>query len=257
MTSALLSTKEPQAFHIERPNGNSKFVLLADHASCRIPEQLGDLGVSAPDLGRHIAWDIGIAGVGHFLSERLDACFVMQEYSRLVIDCNRPPGSPGSILTVSERTRIPGNEGVSAEQRKQRESEIFWPYHKRIDAVVQERLANNKPCVMVALHSFTPVYMDERRSVEIGVLYERDARLAAPLLSILRAEPGLHVGDNAPYSMSLDTDFTMTTHALQRGLMHVELEIRQDLIAGEGQCAVWAERLSRWLPAALALAEAA
>jgi predicted N-formylglutamate amidohydrolase len=256
MTSALLSTKEPQAFHIERPHGSSKFVLVADHASSRIPEQLGDLGVAAPDLGRHIAWDIGIARVGHFLSERLDACFVKQEYSRLVIDCNRPPGSPGSILSVSERTRIPGNEAVRAEQRKQRESEIFWPYHKRIEAAVEERLARKQACVMIALHSFTPVYMDERRSVEIGVLYERDARLAEPLLRLLRAEPGLDVGDNAPYAMSLDTDFTMTTHALERGLMHVELEIRQDLIAEEGHCEVWAERLSRWLPAALALAEA-
>lgn len=256
MTAVLLSPKEPPAFQIERPHGSSKFVFVADHASSRIPEQLGDLGVSAPDLGRHIAWDIGVERVGHFLSERLDACFVWQQYSRLVIDCNRPPGSPGSVLTVSERTRIPGNEGVSSEQRKQREAEIFWPYHNRIQAAVDERIERGLACVMIALHSFTPVYMDERRSVEIGVLYERDARLAEPLLRLLRAEPGLHVGDNTPYAMSLDTDFTMTTHALGRGLMHVELELRQDLIAEEGQCAVWAERLARWLPAALALAEA-
>jgi predicted N-formylglutamate amidohydrolase len=257
MTHALLSPQEPPAFHVERPNGSSKFVLVADHASRRIPEQLSNLGLSGQELGRHIAWDIGIACVGRYLSEYLDACFVMQQYSRLVIDCNRPPGSAGSVLATSERTRVPGNEAVQAEQRAQRESEVFWPYHKRIQAVLDERSARGLPSVLIALHSFTPVYMDEKRSVEIGVLHERDTRLAAPLLSLLRAEPSLNVGDNVPYAMSLDTDFTVATHAIGRGLMHVELELRQDLIAQDGQCALWAERLSRWLPAALALADAA
>jgi predicted N-formylglutamate amidohydrolase len=257
MPYALLSPKEPPAFHVERPHGSSSFVLVADHASNRVPAQLGDLGLSVPELARHIGWDIGIARVGHYLSEALDACFVMQQYSRLVIDCNRPPGSPGSILEVSERTRIPGNEGVSAEQRKARESEVFWPYQNRIRDVIDERNTRGQSSVMIALHSFTPVYMDERRSVEIGVLYESDQRLAGPLLRVLHAEPGLNVGDNAPYAMSLSTDFTMTTHAVARGLMHVELEIRQDLIGEDAQCAAWAERLSRWLPAALELAEKA
>ena len=222
-----------------------------------MPASLGDLGLGAAELARHIGWDIGIARVGHYLSEALDACFVMQQYSRLVIDCNRPPGSPGSVLEVSERTRIPGNDGVTEEARKQRENEVFWPYHNCIRDAVEERLARGQQCVMIALHSFTPVYMDERRSVEIGVLFERDARLAAPLLRLLRAEPNLNVGENAPYAMSLSTDFTMTTHALDRGLMHVELEIRQDLIGEDAQCAAWAERLARWLPAALELAEKA
>jgi predicted N-formylglutamate amidohydrolase len=257
MAHALLSPKEPPSFHVERPNGSSSFVLTADHASNRVPAQLGDLGLSAPELARHIGWDIGIARVGHYLSEALDACLVMQQYSRLVIDCNRPPGSPGSVLEVSERTRIPGNESVTDEQRKLRESEVFWPYHNRIRAALDERSARGQRSVMIALHSFTPDYMDERRSVEIGVLFERDARLAEPLLRLLRAEPELNVGENAPYAMSLSTDFTMTTHAIDRGFLHVELEIRQDLIGEDAQCAAWAQRLARWLPAALELADLA
>jgi predicted N-formylglutamate amidohydrolase len=257
MTHALLSPNEPPAFRVERPNGSSSFLFTVDHASHRLPKTLGDLGLSAHELHRHIAWDIGIEGVGRHLSEQLDACMIAQQYSRLVIDCNRPPGSPGSILEVSERTRIPGNERVSDAQRKQREDEVFWPYQNRIQAALDERRARGQTSVVVALHSFTPVYMDEQRSVEIGVLYERDARLAAPLLAVLRAEQGLNVGDNTPYAMSLSTDFTMSTHALDRGLLHVELEIRQDLIGHDAQCAVWAERLARWLPAALAQAQAA
>lgn len=252
MTQALLCPSDPPAFEVVRPHGSSIFVLTADHASNRIPEQLGTLGLSATDRERHIAWDIGIARVGRFLSERLDACLVLQGYSRLVIDCNRPPGSPGSIMPVSERTAIPGNENISAEARKQREDEVFWPYQNRIAAALDERQQRGQPTVMIALHSFTPVFMDQRRSVEFGVLYESDTRLAAPLLKVVRAEPALEVGDNSPYAMSLDTDFTMVTHAMGRGLMHVELEIRQDLIADDTHCAEWAERLSRWLPAALA-----
>jgi predicted N-formylglutamate amidohydrolase len=255
MAHALLSPNEPPAFHVERPNGSSAFVLTVDHASNRVPAQLGDLGLSPAELARHIGWDIGIARVGHHLSEALDACLVAQEYSRLVIDCNRPPGSPGSVLELSERTRIPGNEAVSAEQRKLRENEVFWPYQNRIRDAIEARNARAQRSVLIALHSFTPVYMDERRSVEIGVLFERDQRLAEPLLRLLRAEPGLNVGENAPYSMSLSTDFTMSTHAIDRGLLHVELEIRQDLIGEDAQCAVWAGRLARWLPAALELAD--
>jgi predicted N-formylglutamate amidohydrolase len=251
----LLSPEEPPAFQIERARGSSRFVLVADHASNRIPKQLGDLGLDEVERQRHIAWDIGIACVGHYLSERLDAVFVHQGYSRLVIDCNRPPGSPGSVLTVSERTRVPGNEGITDAQRKQREDEVFWPYQNSIQAVLDERRDHSQKSVVIALHSFTPVFMDAQRSVEVGVLYERDARLAEPLLRVLRAEPGLNVGDNEPYAMSLSTDFTMATHALGRGLLHVELELRQDLITEDAQCAVWAERLSRWLPSALEQAE--
>lgn len=255
MMQTLLMPEEPPAFVIERPQGKSPFVLLVDHASHRIPAHLGTLGLRAAEREMHIAWDIGIASTSRALSERLDACVVLQQYSRLVIDANRPPGTPASIVTVSERTRVPGNETLSTIERQRREDEVFWPYHRKISAVLDERQARGQPSVLVAMHSFTPVYMGARRSEEIGVLYERDARLAAPLLQLLRAEPGLCVGDNAPYYMSLSTDYTMATHGLGRQLKHVELEIRQDLLADEAQCADWAARLERWLCAALALAE--
>jgi predicted N-formylglutamate amidohydrolase len=256
MSPSLLTPEEPSAFQIQRAEGRSPFVLLVDHASNRLPARLGTLGLDDEDRGRHIAWDIGIAQTGLALSARLDACIVLQEYSRLVIDANRPPSSPSSIVTVSERTRIPGNEALSGDERRQREAEVFWPYHRAIEGVLDARLKRGQPCVLVALHSFTPVYMDERRSEEIGVLYERDVRLAAPLLRLLRAEQNLCVGDNAPYSMSLSTDFTMATHGIGRQLMHVELELRQDLLASAPQCERWAERLDGWLHAALREASA-
>lgn len=255
MLQSLLTPQEPLAYQVERREGRSPFVLLVDHASKRIPASLGDLGLSPEEREMHIAWDLGIARVAHELSARLDACVVLQQYSRLVIDANRPPSTPASILTLSERTPVPGNENLSVEARLQRESEVFRPYHREIARVLDERREREQPSVLIALHSFTPVYMGQHRSVEIGVLYERDARLGLPLLGLLRAEPQLVVGDNTPYAMSLCTDYTMTTHGLGRQLLHVEIEIRQDLLASDAQCALWAERLARLLPSALRAAE--
>ena len=248
----LLGADDPPPYTLERRNARSAYLLVSDHAGCALPAALGDLGVSEVERRRHIGWDIGVAEVGRRLSARLDALLILQSYSRLVIDCNRAPGSPQSILTRSERTDIPGNADLSAQDAAARATEIFQPYHGRIAAELDARAAAGRASVLVLLHSFTPVYLDSARHWHAGVLYDRDARLGRALLALLRAEPGLEVGDNQPYAASAATDYTLTTHGEQRGLPYVEVELRQDLIAdADGQDA-WAERLARLLPQACA-----
>lgn len=232
---------------MERPAGTSAFVLVCDHAGRVLPSQLGDLGVSEADLGRHIAWDIGIAEVGRRLAAHLDAFLITQTYSRLVIDANRRPGSPQSIVTVSEGTRIPGNEGLSADAAAQRAEEIFHPYHERIVAELKARAAQSRPTILVTLHSFTPVFLARARSWHAGVLYNRDARLARVMLDLLREDPALVVGDNEPYAASEQTDYALVEHGERRGLLNVEIEIRQDLIEQQAGQVQWADRLARLL----------
>jgi predicted N-formylglutamate amidohydrolase len=241
---ALLSEHDPAVFLTAQPTGSSPFVLTCDHAGRAIPEALGSLGLSESELQTHVAWDIGIAQLGQLLSARLDAFLIMHNYSRLVIDVNRPPESPESIVVRSERTRVAGNEQLSAEERSQRTDVLFWPYHHALEAELERRSAAGRPSVLVALHSFTPVYMSVARPFHAGVLHAGDVRLAGPVLSLLRAEPGLVVGDNEPYAMSEETDYTAVVHGLRRGLLHVELEVRQDLLADHAGQSVWAERLA-------------
>jgi len=180
----------------------------------------------------------------------LDATAVLQAYSRLVIDCNRDPGHATSIPEISELTEIPGNRGLPPQQREARRREIFDPYHDRIAALLDERQAAGRRTVLIAMHSFTPVFKGEPRSVQVGILYNRDDRLARVMLELLRAEPDLVVGDNAPYAITDTSDYTVPVHGERRGLPHVEIEIRQDLIAEPAGQAAWATRLARLLPVA-------
>jgi predicted N-formylglutamate amidohydrolase len=247
----LLTPDQPSPLRVLREDGQSDFLLTADHAGRAIPRSLGRLGLQDNELERHIAWDIGIAGVTDRLSAALDATAVLQTYSRLVIDCNRDPDVPSSIPEISETTPIPGNHGLSAEQRIARRQAIFDPYHARIRRLLDAREAAARRTVFIAMHSFTPVFKGESRAMQVGVLYNRDARLANIMLELLRAEGDLTVGDNAPYAVSDITDYTVPVHAERRGLPHVEIEIRQDLIADVAGQAAWAARFERLLPAAI------
>jgi len=243
--SSLLAADEPGPVRVLRPDGHADFVLTADHAGNRIPRALGTLGLSTAERQRHIAWDIGIAAVTERLCGLLDAVAVLQVYSRLVIDCNRAPGTDSSIPVISELTAIPGNAGLSATGRETRREAIFDPYHAGIGAVLDQRQGAGRRSVLIAMHSFTPVFKGVVRTVEIGVLYNRDARLAHILLDLLRAEGDLVVGDNEPYAITDTSDYTIPLHGEQRGLPSVEIEIRQDLIAGENGQTAWATRLAR------------
>ena len=209
------------------------------------------MGVAAADLERHIAWDIGIAGVTEHLSAALDATAALQTYSRLVIDCNRDPSWPSAMPAISEFTEIPGNAHLTEADRAARTREIFLPYHHRIAALLDARAAAGRRTVLVAMHSFTPVFKGEPRTIEVGVLYFRRTKLAEIMLDLLRNEGDLTVGENAPYALTEDSDYSIPFHGERRGLEHVEIEIRQDLIASpEGQAA-WGDRFARLLTAAL------
>jgi predicted N-formylglutamate amidohydrolase len=243
----LLEPDEPAAFRVERPNGQSAYFLTCDHAGARVPRRLGSLGVSPEDLARHIAWDIGAAAVAVRLAAALDAFTILQTYSRLVIDCNRKPGIPESIARLSESTRIPGNEVVTMEEAAAREREVFRPYHDRICTELDRRQRGQRRTILISVHSFTPRFHGNQRPWHAGVLYNRDSRLANELLRSLRMESHLVIGDNEPYSVGDATDYTIPEHGEKRGLPHVGIELRQDLIGTESGQGEWAERLANAL----------
>src|SRR5437016_6806088 len=245
--SLLLGATDGHPVFEQHADGRSPFLLTGDHYGRLIPKPLGDLGLPESELVRHIAWDIGIAGVAERLSKLLDSHLIVQRYSRLVIDCNRPPHVASSIPPISEAITIPGNELLSGEAATLRRREIFDPYHRRIGAVIDRRLHEARPTVLVALHSFTPVYAGIARPWHIGTLYHRDTRLPPLLLKLLRAEGDLVVGDNEPYAVSDETDYTIPAHGEARGLINTGIEIRQDLIADQAGERQWAERLARIL----------
>ena len=244
-TSLLLGHEDVPPVHENNAAGRSPFLLTCDHYGRLIPRVLGDLGLPERELTRHIAWDIGIAGVAEALSKQLDAHLIAQRYSRLVIDCNRPPHTAGSIPRISEATTIPGNEGLAREAAKIRRMQIFDPYHRRIDEIIDHRQQGGIPTVLVSLHSFTPVYAGIARPWHIGTLYQRDTNLPPLLLKLLRAEADLVVGDNEPYAVSDETDYTIPVHGEARGLMNTGIEIRQDLISDSAGESSWADRLAR------------
>ena len=249
-TAGLLDSNDPEPVKILNPTGTSMFLLVCDHAGRLFPERLGDLGVAAADRERHIAWDIGAAGVCEILARALDAVAIAQVYSRLVIDCNRRPGHPTSIAPHSDGTAVPGNLGLDEADSSARVAEIFQPYHTAIAAELDRRAADARPAVVVAVHSFTPVFGGETRPWEAGVLYNRDPRLSLALAALLRSA-GYHVGDNEPYRLSDESDYTIPVHAERRSLPYVEVEIRQDLIADAAGQAKWAALLADCLPRAL------
>jgi predicted N-formylglutamate amidohydrolase len=243
----LLAADEPAPVLEERRHGTSNVVIVVDHAGARIPRSLKGLGLPAAELQRHIAWDIGALGLARGISAALDAPLIAQNYSRLVIDCNRDPRAPTSIPTISEWVEVPGNQDLNAAQLAARRAEIFDPYHARIRALLDERRAAGRATFLLAQHTMTDVYKKERREMHGAVLYNRDRRFAGLVLERLRREPGLTFADNQPYFVSDETDYTIPIHGERRGLPHVEIEIRQDLVREEAGQREWAARVARAL----------
>ncbi|HEY6641846.1 N-formylglutamate amidohydrolase [Povalibacter sp.] len=242
----LLDADEPSPVTIERPAAMSDFVLTCDHASPRIPKVLGTLGLSHTELSSHIAWDIGAARVAQLLSERLEATLTMQNYSRLVIDCNRLPAAVDSIPGRSEWVDIAGNEHLDAAAIEVRRAEIFTPYHDALHALLEQRKRDGRKTLLLAVHSFTPTYLNVSRPWSVGLMYRKDARLAQALLPLLRKDKRMEVGDNQPYGIA-DVDYGLPVYGESRGLPHVGLEIRNDLIADEAGQKTWAGRLASLL----------
>lgn len=243
----LLAADEPPPCIEIGLQGRSNFVIVVDHANPRIPRRLNNLGLPTSELQRHIAWDIGALGVARQVALVLDAPLVAQNYSRLVIDCNRDPKVRTSIPRSSESIDIPGNRDLSDAEVAARRTEIFEPYHRRIRALLDERAAAGRPTILVAQHSMTNIYHGVAREMHAAVLYNRDRRFAGLVLDELRREGGLNIADNQPYSVSDETDYTIPRHAEARGLAHVEIELRQDLVSDDAGQAEWARRITQAL----------
>ena len=229
----MLTFQDPAPCIVSNRAGASPFLLLGDHAGRKIPSGLRELGLPQAALDRHIAWDIGIAGLGERLSIQLDACFVSQAYSRLVIDCNRRPDADDAIPEESDGQVIPGNLSLTPADRLARRIAIYDPYQDEIGRILDARA--DRPTLLVSLHSFTPVWKGDGRPWLYGVLHRGDSIFSRQVLHLLQEELGDLVGDNQPYAMD-GIDNTIPLHADARGLDYLELEVRQDLIDGpEGQ----------------------
>ncbi len=250
-----IADDEPPAYELVNRDGRSRAVLVCDHASPVIPRRLGTLGLSPQDRERHVAWDIGAASVARQLSRILHAPLALPGYSRLVVDCNRPLHEPEAFATQSEDVVITGNQSITEQEKVERADAFFWPYHDALHRLVETRAAGDAVPVMVSVHSFTPISHGERRPWHIGVHYRWDSRGGDHALRALRADGTLHVGDNEPYPLALDEDYTVPVHAERRGMPYVLFEIRQDLIASEAGAKAWAERLGALLGALLTEAD--
>jgi predicted N-formylglutamate amidohydrolase len=244
----LLRCDDPSPISVTNRSGFSPFLLLGDHAGRVIPRSLGDLGLPAAAMDLHIAWDIGVAGLGERLAVALDACFIRQAYSRLVIDCNRKPEAADCIPPVSDGVAIPANAGLGPADIAARHAAIWRPYHDFIGQVLDERREQERPTLLVSLHSFTPQMQGIKRPWRYGVLHRGDSALSSRVLALLQAEFGELAGDNRPYAMD-GTDNTVALHADPRGLDYLELEVRQDLIAEPAGQATAAALIARLLQA--------
>ncbi len=244
---SLLAIDEPPPYAVVNPDGTSPFLLLCEHASNRIPRMLGDLGLSHSDLQRHIAWDIGVSALSQHLSVALDAPLFMTNYSRLVIDCNRPLHVPSAIPEISEATHIPGNIGIGEAERFQRIDTLFRPFADAVERRLDLRQARHLPTMVVGIHSFTPVYHGKTRPWHAGVLYGEAKEFGRALIAALEKETGLTIGDNEPYNIHPDEDYTVPVHADTRQLPGLLIEVRHDLIDTRETVEQW----GRWLTASL------
>lgn len=233
LASNLLNPSDPHPVQEYRAHSvGGRFLLVGDHAGAAIPHVLGDLGLSLEDRQRHIALDLGVEALGKALADRLDAPFVSQAYSRLVVDCNRGPDDSGWIVEESDGTVVPGNLALSGEDRAARRAAIYDPYHSAIGGKLDRLEAACADPVLISLHSFTPIMGGRARPWEIGVLHDghRDD-FALSLLCLLKSS-GRVVGDNQPYRMD-EIDHTVPFHAFGRSIRYVELEFRQDILFGQ------------------------
>jgi predicted N-formylglutamate amidohydrolase len=240
----LLSADDPPPVGIINPRGASPFLLIGDHAGNAVPSALGSLGLTGEEMTRHIAWDIGIAGLGERLSALLDATFVHQIYSRLVIDCNRDPLASDAIPALSDETPVPANIDLTPAGRDARVRAIHAPYQAAIAAELARREAAGRDAILVSLHSFTPVMRGVARPWQVGVLYSGgDTSFALSTLRLLEARGDLTVGDNQPYAMD-GIDYTVPRHSFEACRRYVEIEIRQDLLTASDEQERWAAMLA-------------
>ena len=225
---------------VENPEGAGPFVIVCDHASNRIPDEYRSFGFADDALATHIAWDPGALAVSRRLSALLDAPLLWPDVSRLVIDCNRPVDAASLIVIESEGRPVPANRNLSEAQRAERIQRVHTPYHEAIDACLKRRHAP----ALIAIHSFTPVYLGKSRPWEIGIVFGDDRRLADDFIHGLQADPALTVGINQPYAPADQVYYTVERHAGPRGLPAAMIEIRNNEIGEPAGQRRWADRLA-------------
>ncbi len=248
----LLSQGDQDPVEVVNATGASPVFLLCEHAGRAVPTSLATLGLNVDELDRHIAWDIGAAATARQLSVLMDAPLVLQRYSRLVIDTNRQLSAPDCIPEISDATPVPGNVGLDDAARAQRYDEIHRPLHNTVSNMLDARAVAGQPSALVTIHSFTPVFAGQVRPMSVGILYNRDTRLAQALNDTLKQiAPDDMIAFNEPYKVDDDSDYAIPVHGEQRGIPHVLIELRNDLITDAAGQQVWAVRLADALGSAL------
>lgn len=241
--NTLLAADDPLPCEQINPDGKSPFVLVCEHAGRAIPRALGRLGIDPGSMDQHIAYDIGAAEVARALAQQLDAPLVLQPYSRLVIDCNRPASSPACIPECSDGVLIPGNVDLSTAARRARIDAIHTPFHQAITHLLDARASDRKGTLLVSIHSFTPRLATSlsERPWHLGLLYNRDPSLSKLIFAAFESLKSGHLAEyNVPYHVDDDDDFTIPVHGERRGLRHALVEVRNDQIVTEAGQEYWA-----------------
>ena len=244
----LLARDEPPPYEIFNTEGAAPILLICDHASRRVPRRLRDLGLDERELSRHIGWDIGAADVTRHMALQLKAPALLAGYSRLVVDCNRHLHDPTLMRPASDGTQITGNATLSPADRQARLDTLYRPYHQAITERLDAFAARDVTPTLLSIHSCTPEMNGQFRPWHIGICWETDRRIAGPVLETLGCAPDVVVGDNQPYNLDLQEDYSVPVHAIRRGLPHLQVEFRQDLIATPAGARRWAEVLLAALP---------
>jgi len=229
---AELADDDLSSVQIINPAAMRPVLLIADHAGNHVPAAMNDLGLQPDELLRHIAWDPGAAAVSSALARRWDATAVLSQYSRLIVDPNRPLGDESAMPTISDGTIIPANQKLTDIERQRRAELFYWPYHQAIENEMARLKRVGPGPVLVSIHSFTPNFGAEERPWHVGVMAAADRRLADALIGQLSREAALEIGDNEPYS-GVEYGYTLKVHAGAQGLANVQIEIRQDLLADD------------------------
>jgi len=237
--------------HVINKNGRGQIVLVCEHASNAIPAEYSDLGLDAATLQSHIAWDPGALSVAKGLSQYFDTPLVTPAVSRLVYDCNRHADVKSAIPERSENHIIPGNVGISSQERKNRAEKYYKPFRDTLISVIEQTIQIKQKPIVVTIHSFTPVYAGIIRDFDLGILHDADARLADKLLDCAKADGALSVMRNQPYGPEDDVTYTLIEHAVSRGLLNVMIEIRNDLISNETDCQRMVNRLAKYIEQAV------
>lgn len=253
----LLSASEPRPYRLMNHLSEAPILLNCEHASRLFPASLGDMGLDPFARRCHLAVDIGAGALTEALAESLGVTAILANYSRLIIDCNRELMDPTAFLEYGDGIVVPGNRNLHQKEKDERAEAIYWPYHKAVEEQIARLKSIGPPPVFIAIHSFTPVLNGEARPWQMGVLWDKDEEMRSIFLEVLR-DAGYFVGDNEPYSGKAPMDFTIDHHAEARGLRHIGIEIRQDMVdskEGVAEVAAVMHKLIESIPERIGIAK--